>query len=192
MNAKSLSRQAINQLAEPASEVRLWSTRLKQAKQQSEVDKKESDRLAKELGESLENSKHDNIHTAMQSNGELMSQLRKRLQVQEALDKQIARREQLEEEALDLAVDEALPVERSFLMGILFVGGAFLFLLGLGKLANRLAPQPDLRFQHFGRVLHRIGPVGVCCFCKQFLIRSYRRSIPWMAGVVAASLLNSR
>ncbi|MCC7338524.1 MAG: AAA family ATPase [Pirellulaceae bacterium] len=129
-----LSRQAINQLAEPASEVRLWSTRLKQAKQQSEVDKKEADRLAKELSESLEGSKHDNIHTAMQANGELISQLRKRLQVQEALDKQIARREQLEEEALDLAVDEALPVERSFLMGILFVGGAFLFLWGLGKL----------------------------------------------------------
>ncbi len=140
-----LSRQAINQLAEPASEVRLWSTRLKQAKQQSEVDKKEADRLAKELSESLENSKHDNIHTAMQSNGELISQLRKRMQVQEALDKQVARREQLEAEALDLAVDEALPVERSFLMGILFVGGAFLFMWGLGKLLpifNNGAP-PD-------------------------------------------------
>ncbi len=128
-----LSRQAINQLAEPASEVRLWSTRLKQAKQQSEVDKKEVDRLAKELSQAMENRSHADIHTAMNSNGEMIAQLRKRMQVQEALDKQIARREQLEEEAVDLAVDEALPVERSFLMGILFVGGAFLLLWGMGK-----------------------------------------------------------
>lgn len=129
-----LSRQAINQLAEPASEVRLWSTRLKQAKQQSEADKKEADRLTKELAQSLESRDHKDIHAAMQAHGDLITQLRKRMQVQEALDKQIARREQLEEEAVDLAVDEALPVERSFLMGILFVGGAFLFLWGLGKL----------------------------------------------------------
>ncbi len=140
-----LSRQAINQLAEPASEVRLWSTRLKQAKQQSEADKKEAERLAKELGLSMESRNHADIHTAMQSNGELITQLRKRMQVQEALDKQIARREQLEEEAVDLAVDEALPVERSFLMGILFVGGAFLFLWGLGKMLPffQTDAQPD-------------------------------------------------
>ncbi len=129
-----LSRQAINQLAEPASDVRLWSTRLKQAKQQSEADKKEADRLAKELGLSMESRNQPDIHAAMQSNGELITQLRKRMQVEEALDKQVARREQLEKEAVDLAVDEALPVERSFLMGILFVGGAFLFLWGLGKI----------------------------------------------------------
>ncbi len=129
-----LSRQAINQLAEPASEVRMWSTRLKQAKQQSEADKKEAERLAKELSLAMENRQHADIHAAMQANGELIGQLRKRMQVQEALEKQIARRDQLEEEALDLAVDEALPVERSFLMGILFVGGAFLFLWGLGKM----------------------------------------------------------
>lgn len=140
-----LSRQAINQLAEPASEVRLWSNRLKQAKQQSEVDKKEADRLAKELSQALEHRSYTDIHAAMQANGDLISLLRKRAQVQEALDKQIHRREQLEEEALDLAVDEALPVERSFLMGILFVGGAFLFLWGLGKLLPFLndGVQPD-------------------------------------------------
>jgi uncharacterized protein YhaN len=140
-----LSRQAINQLAEPASEVRLWTTRLKQAKQQSEADKKEADRLNKELSQAMESRQHADIHAAMQSNGDLITQLRKRMQVQEALDKQIARREQLEEQAIDLAVDEALPVERSFLMGILFVGGAFLFLWGLGKLLPffQTSAEPD-------------------------------------------------
>lgn len=129
-----LSRQAINQLAEPASEVRMWTTRLKQAKQQSETDKKEAERLEKELASSLASREYDDIHKGMQAQGEIVTLLRKRMNVQEVLDKQIARREQLEEEAVDLAVDEALPVERSFLLGILFVGGAFLFIWGLGKM----------------------------------------------------------
>ncbi len=135
-----LSRQAINQLAEPASDVRMWSTRLKQAKQQSESDKKEADRLAEELAAAMSSREHDDIQTAMQANGELASTLRKRLQVQETLDRQQSRREQLEEEAVDLTVDEALPVERSFLVGILFVVGAFLVLWGMGKLLPFLNP----------------------------------------------------
>lgn len=129
-----LSRQAINTLAGPASEVRSWSTRLKQAKTQSEADKKEADRLEKELSAAMASRPGSDIHSAMQANGDTISLLRKRLSIQEALDKQIARRTQLEAEAVDLAVDEALPVERSFLMGILFVGGLFLLLWGMGKM----------------------------------------------------------
>lgn len=147
-----LSRQAINQLAEPASEVRMWTTRLKQAKQQSEADKKEADRLAGQLNESMSSREHDDIQSAMQSHGEMVALLRKRIQIQETLEKQNARREQLEEEAIDLTCDEALPVERAFLLGILFVVGAFLFLWGLGKVmpffntAEELDSQTGLLF----------------------------------------------
>lgn len=129
-----LSRQAINALAEPASEVRMWSSRLKQSKQQADVDKKEAERLEQELSEALKVREQGDIQTAMQATAEQITLLRKRIGVQEVLDKQLARREQLEEEAVDLAVDEALPVERAFLMGILFVGGAFLLLWGAGKM----------------------------------------------------------
>lgn len=128
-----LSPQAINQLSEPARDVRMYATRMKQAKQQSEVDKKEADRLAKELASALATRQHDSLHDAMSSTSELIGLLRKRLQIQEALDKQLHRRQNLEEEAVDLAADEALPVERSFMMGLLFVGGAFFALWGLAK-----------------------------------------------------------
>ncbi|MGN6546244.1 MAG: ATP-binding protein, partial [Aureliella sp.] len=128
-----LSPQAINQLSEPARDVRMYLSRMKQAKQQSEVDKKEADRLAKELAAALATRQHDNLHDAMTSTSELIGLLRKRLQIQEALDKQLHRRQNLEEEAVDLAADEALPVERSFMMGLLFVGGAFFALWGLAK-----------------------------------------------------------
>ncbi len=134
-----LSRQAISQLAGPARDVRMYQTRLKQAKQQCDQDKKEADRLAKELAGALATRQHDNLHDAMQNTGDLIGMLRKRLHIQEAIDKQVARREQLEEEAIDLAADEALPVERSFVMGLIFVGGTFSALWGAGKLLGIIA-----------------------------------------------------
>ncbi len=152
-----LSRQAIGQLAGPARDVRMYLTRMKQAKQQSETDQKEADRLAKELAGALANRQHDNLHDAMQNSGDLIGMLRKRLHIQESLDKQIARREQLEEEAVDLAADEALPVERSFMMGLVFVGGSFACLWGAGKLLGWFAakdPQNGLLLLILGMFLN--------------------------------------
>ena len=154
-----LSRQAITQLAGPARDVRMYLTRLKQAKQQCEADKKEADRLAKELGGALSTRQQDNLHDAMQSTGDLVSMLRKRLHTQESLDKQIARREELEEDAVDLAADEALPVERSFVMGLVFVGGTFSVLWGVGKLLGWFAmkdPQNGLLLLILGVFLNFI------------------------------------
>ncbi|RMF44303.1 MAG: hypothetical protein D6753_02930 [Planctomycetota bacterium] len=136
-----LSRQAINQLMEPAGEVRTWSTRLKQARQQVEAEKQEADRLKAELDAAMENRDVKDIHQAIQKETELVSLLRKRMHLDESLEKLRGRLEQLEEEAIDLQCDEALPVERSFMMGILFVAGAFLFLWGLGKLLPFFNPE---------------------------------------------------
>jgi uncharacterized protein YhaN len=138
-----LSRQAITQLAGPARDVRMYLTRLKQAKQQCEADKKEAERLAKDLAGALATRQQDNLHDAMQSTGDLIGMLRKRLHIQESLDKQIARRDELEEDAVDLATDEALPVERSFVMGVVFVGGMFAALAGIGKLIGFSFIQKD-------------------------------------------------
>ena len=154
-----LSRQAITQLAGPARDVRMYLTRLKQAKQQCEADKKEADRLAKELGGALSTRQQDNLHDAMQSTADLVSLLRKRMQTQESLDKQIARRDELEEDAVDLAADEALPVERSFVMGLVFVGGTFSVLWGVGKLLGWFAvkdPQNGLLLLILGVFLNFI------------------------------------
>ncbi len=129
-----LSRQAIAQLAGPARDVRMYLTRMKQAKQQSEVDRKEAERLSKEIAGSLSTREHRTLTDATQATGDLIGLLRKRLQIQEALDKQYKRRDALEQEAVDLATDEALPVERSFMLGLVFVGGAFSATWGLGKM----------------------------------------------------------
>ncbi len=132
-----LSRQAISQLAGPARDVRIHLSKLKQAKQQFEADKKEAERLAKELSGALATRQHDNLQDAMTSTSELISLLRKRLQIQDTLEKQLEKKQQLEEEAIDLATDEASPpAERAFLMGAIFVGGTFCAIIGASKLLN--------------------------------------------------------
>ncbi|GIW98184.1 MAG: hypothetical protein KatS3mg111_1517 [Pirellulaceae bacterium] len=147
-----LSRQALSQLMEPANEVRMWSTRLKQARHQAEADRQEAERLKAEIDAAMESRKVKDIHAAIEAETELIHLLRKRIQVEESLEKLRSRLDQLEEEAIDLQCDEALPVERSFLMGILFVAGAFSFLWGLGKLLPFFNPD-GVTDQHTGLLL---------------------------------------
>lgn len=127
-----LSRQALNQLAEPASEVRLWTSRVKQAMDQTETDKREAERLEQELTAALRSHNQSDIHSALSSNGEITALLRKRITLEEQLKKQQNRRKQLDEEAVDLQVDEAFSVERAVLMGAAFIAGMFMVLWGMG------------------------------------------------------------
>ncbi|HAC92925.1 MAG TPA: hypothetical protein DCF63_20180, partial [Planctomycetaceae bacterium] len=131
-NMPDLSRQAINQLAQPASDVRLWTTRLKQAKDQYEQEKREAEKLDQELTMALKSRNCSDIHSALNDNSEGMTLLRKRIAIEEQLKKQLARREQLDEDAVDLQVDEAFSVERALLLGVIFVAGAFSLLWGRG------------------------------------------------------------
>jgi uncharacterized protein YhaN len=63
-----------------------------------------------------------------------MSVLKKRIALEEVLKKQLVRREQLDEEAVDHQVDEAFSPERAVMQGIVFVFGAFMIFWGIGYL----------------------------------------------------------
>ncbi len=76
-NLPDLSRQAISQLAGPARDVRVFQTRLKQAKEQGLADKKEADRLAAELDGFLAIRGHGDLQTAHRSSNEMLATLRK-------------------------------------------------------------------------------------------------------------------
>lgn len=127
-----LSRQAINQLAEPASEVRMWTSRVKQAIDQCDVEKREAEKLESELTVALRAHNQSDIQSALSSGGEITALLRKRIALEDQLKKQQTRRKQLDDEAVDLQVDEAFSVERALLLGVIFVAGAFMVLWGLG------------------------------------------------------------
>lgn len=130
-NTPDLSRQAINQLAEPASEVRIWTGRLKQATDQCEQEKRDLEKLEADLSSALQNRGQSDIQTAISDSTEMTAILKKRIALEETLKKQIARRDQLDEDAVDYQVDEAFSVEKSFVQGIVFVIGASLSLIGV-------------------------------------------------------------
>ncbi|MBX3421412.1 MAG: AAA family ATPase [Pirellulaceae bacterium] len=138
-----LSRQAVNQLAQPASDVRMWTTRLKQAKDQCDVEKREIEKLRQELTAGLQARGQSDIHAGLSQGSELTTLLRKRIAIEEQLKKQVARRDQLDQDAVDLQVDEAFSVERALLLGVIFVAGAFMILWGMGywvRMFNSTAP----------------------------------------------------
>ncbi len=133
-NTPDLSRQAINQLAEPASEVRMWTGRMKQAADQCDQEKRELERLESELSSALQNRGQSDINSALSDSTEMMAILKKRIALEEVLKKQIARRDQLDEDAVDYQVDEAFSVEKALMQGVVFVFGAFMMFWGIGLL----------------------------------------------------------
>jgi uncharacterized protein YhaN len=132
-----LSRQAINQLAEPASDVRMWTSRLKQATDQCEIENRELERLENELTSVLKSRNQSDINSALSDSTEMMSILKKRIALEEVLKKQMVRCDQLDNEAVDYQVDEAFSVEKAFMQGLAFVAGSAMFFIGIGHLFGR-------------------------------------------------------
>ncbi len=129
-----LSGQAISQLAGPAREVRVQSTRLKQAKEHAANDKKEVDRLGSQIEEFLAVRQQEDLHQAIAKQNDLISSLRQQENLEERLEKLIKHRKELDGEAVDLATQEALPFQQASMQHFLFWGGGFAFLFGLFRI----------------------------------------------------------
>ena len=125
-----LSPQAISQLMGPAKDVKSHYTNLKQAKTQIRNDKKESAKLGEKIKLMLDARSQPDLQTALSKQEILMTNLRKLQQVEERLDKLVKHRKELEGEAVDLASNEALPMDRIVPLGIPFVLGGTLFAVG--------------------------------------------------------------
>ncbi len=128
-----LSRQAISQLSGPARDTRSHTLLLKQAKAQAENDRKEADRLAAEINELLTTHGFDDLHKALQVKSDLIATLRKAQQIEERLQSLKNHSKDLEGEAVDLATEEAFPMERVFVLGIPFLFGGCMLIAGLFK-----------------------------------------------------------
>ena len=134
-NLPDLSRQAITQLAGPAREVRIQSAKLKQAKLQGENDRKEADRLQAEIQEFLAAREQTDLHEAMQHHTDLIARIRAQQQIEEKLEKLQKHKKELQEEAADLEAEDALPMERFFVLMIPFVFGAVTLLIGIDRMS---------------------------------------------------------
>lgn len=132
-NMPDLNKETIARLAGPAREVRQQLTRLKHIKSQNSNDSKEAKELELQLNAVLTDRGHTDLHEAMAAQAELITNLRKRLTLQDRLERLLRTKQELEDEAVDLGTEEAFPLEKAFLLALPFIGGGFLILSGICK-----------------------------------------------------------
>jgi uncharacterized protein YhaN len=133
-NLPDLSRQAIADLAVPAREVRIQSARLAKAKAQTEDDRAEAEKLKRRIDDFLAVREQTDLTAGMHQLQELIQKLRSRQEIDERIEKLQKHRRELQEEAVDLEAEDALPLERFFVLMIPYAIGAVMLLIGLDKL----------------------------------------------------------
>ena len=132
-NLPDLSRQAISQLAGPARDVRVFQTRLKQAKEQGLADKKEADRLAAELDGFLAIRGHGDLQAAHRSSNEMLATLRKVQMLDERIEKLRRHRKEIEEQAVEVETDEVFPVDDWWRLLISYAPGFLCTVFGISN-----------------------------------------------------------
>ena len=132
-NLPDLSRQAISQLAGPARDVRVFQTRLKQAKEQGIADKKEADRLAAELDGFLAIRGHGDLQAAHRSSNEMLATLRKVQMLDERIEKLRRHRKEIEEQAVEVETDEVFPVDDWWRLLISYAPGFLCTVFGISN-----------------------------------------------------------
>ena len=122
-----LSRQTLAALSGPAKAVKENLFLLKQARSEGATYKSKADKYGSQLKEILDRAHASNLQEAIRQENECLSTLRHRLQLGEHLDKLKRHYRGLEKESIELTTDEALPLDRLFLLALPFiVGGTFL------------------------------------------------------------------
>lgn len=132
-NMPDLNKETIAKLAGPAREVRQQLARLRRIKSQDSHDAKEAKEFETQLQAVLSERGKSDLHEAMAAQAELIANLRKRLQLQDRLERLLRTKQELEDEAIDLGTEEALPMEKAFLLSLPFIGGGFLIVSGICK-----------------------------------------------------------
>ncbi len=132
-NMPDLSRQAIAQLSGPARTIRSQLVLLQQAKAQAENDRREAEKLSTEIKEFLSARNADDLQKALQTRSDMIANLRKWQTIEERLASLNQHKKELEGEAVDLATEQAFPMERVFVLGIPFVFGGCMLVAGLFK-----------------------------------------------------------
>jgi len=133
-NLPDLSRQAIADLAVPAREVRIQSARLAKAKAQTVDDRTEAEKLKRRIDDFLAVREQTDLTAGMHQLQELIQKLRSRQEIDERIEKLQKHRRELQEEVVDLEAEDALPLERFFVLMIPYAIGAVMLLIGLDKL----------------------------------------------------------
>ncbi|EMI55793.1 ATP-binding protein [Rhodopirellula sallentina] len=126
-----LSRSTLAALSGPAKNVKEQSFLLKQARTEGKTHKARAEKLGEKLQDVLNRAHASDLQQAIRRENDNISSLRHRIQLGQHLEKLTRHYRDLESESIELTTDEALPMDRLFLLGLPFVVGGMLVLYGL-------------------------------------------------------------
>ncbi len=125
-----LSRQTLAALAAPAKQVKESLFQLKQSRQEAQQHHTQAEKLGARLREMVDMAQAGNLHDAMRQQADVIATLRNRMQIEQHLEKLRRHYRDLEKESLELATNEAFPVERTILLFVPFLIGGLGILYG--------------------------------------------------------------
>jgi len=126
-----ISPRTLEMLKTPASKAMKARRGLKEAQAEHEERRLELERLEQELAAELAERGFTDVTGSITSAGDRVKLLRQRLQLEERIDKLSLAREELKEDIEELLGRQILPVWQLMLLGIPFVLGFVLILLGI-------------------------------------------------------------
>ena len=126
-----LSKQTLATLAPAAKEIKTQLFVMKQARDETRQQQGQADKIAEKLTGTIKVGSANNLHDAMRRQAEGVANLRGRIQLENHLDKLRKHLRDLEKEALDLATDEAFPLEQRVLLFVPFLFGGIGVIYGM-------------------------------------------------------------
>lgn len=126
-----LSRQTLSSLAGPSKDVKEQMFLLRQYRTEGKAHKVKVEKYGEKLKELLQRAHSNDLQHAIKRENDNISTLRHRIQLGQHLDKLVRHYRELEQESIELTTDEAVPIDRLFVIGLPFIFGGMLVLYGL-------------------------------------------------------------
>jgi uncharacterized protein YhaN len=124
-------RRATDSVRSAARNVRRQRTRLREAKESAKRNEQDVRKFERTVGDKLAVDLGENLTETLQAKGELVAQLRRRVQLDDKFSQLTRQRGELESEQQLLLEAQVPPIWSMFGLGALFIGGIVLFLAGL-------------------------------------------------------------
>jgi uncharacterized protein YhaN len=128
---EELSAENYSVLKKPAIQLREATENLDQAKQDAETAQRDFDALCGKFAASAKNRKAEDLQEGVQTAGQKVALLRKRIQIEEKIDQLARRREELEFEGEEMQEFTQLPVRITAALGLIFSAGVMLLFIGI-------------------------------------------------------------
>ncbi len=138
-----LTKQGMSALMGPARAVRDHGSRIKQFRDEAAEGKRESDRLNERILVALKGLPHGSLTDAVRAQGEAITVFRRRIQLEEHLEKLRRHVRDLEREAVDLTTARALPIDRTILLAAPFLAGGVTLLYGVLHILDVFVVEAD-------------------------------------------------